>query len=123
MKPLDKLQKDIITWSSEASANLSLNQQKELYKKLIQEEYKEFLDAETEAEEYSEIMDLLWVLIIYCHLKRYSIHKGLKALTESNNLKLISPEYNENGKLLKGKFYVRPNWWRILKESRMKLRY
>lgn len=119
MNTLDTLQKDIITWSSVANAKLSKPEMEELYKNCIEEEFNEFITAVSEADEYSEIMDLLWVILIYCNIKNYSIPIGLGALVSANNTKLVNPQYNEKGKLLKGANYIRPNWNKLLEESKM----
>lgn len=119
MKSLDTLQSDIITWSLKANAKLSDAEVKSLYKACIREEYLEFLASDSPANEFSELMDLLWVIIVYCNAKGYSIPLGLDALVTANSTKLINPTYNENGKLLKGSNYVRPDWEMLLKESNM----
>lgn len=121
MNSLDTLQSSIITWADKANAKLSKPEQEMLYKKCISEEYKEFISAETDAEEYSEIMDLLWVIFIYCNIKKYSVPLGLSSLLSANEVKLINPIYNEYGKLLKGSKYVRPDWKKILEESKMEI--
>lgn len=119
MESLDTLQSSIITWADKANAKLSKPEQEMLYKRCISEEYAEFISANSEAKEYNEIMDLLWVLLIYCNIKKYSVPLGISTLLSANEVKLKNPTYNEFGKLLKGSEYVRPNWQKILEESRM----
>lgn len=119
MKTLDTLQTDIITWASTVNSKILDKEQETIYRKCIEEEFSEFINAPTPDNEYNEIMDLLWVIIIFCHIKHYSIPLGLEALLQANNTKLINPQYNEFGKLLKGSNYVRPDWKKLLEESKM----
>lgn len=118
MTSLDTLQNSIISWLDSANANLEPSKAAKLYQKLILEEYQESVAAPNEAEEYSELMDLLWVIVGYCHYKNYDIKLGLEALVKSNSAKLINPSYDSNGKLMKGSNYVRPDWEQLLKQSR-----
>lgn len=116
---LNDLHRHIITWLSAANGNLNQEEKINLYKKLITEEYVETLQASSDAEEYSELMDLLWVIISYCYYKKYDVGLGLDALVRSNASKLIHPKYDPNtGKLLKNENYIRPDWKYLLEISR-----
>lgn len=115
---LDTLHTDIITWLSVANGNLNQEEKINLYKKLITEEYTESINATSDEEEYSELMDLLWVIISYCFYKKYDINLGLSALVASNNKKLDHPVYDTvSKKLLKNANYKRPNWKDLLEMS------
>lgn len=116
---LDNLHSNIITWLSNANSDLNQEEKEKLYKTLISEEYIESITAHSEAEEYSELMDLLWVIISYCFYKKYNINLGLQALVTSNSSKLENPVYNAfTKKILKNANYKKPNWIAILEKSR-----
>lgn len=85
-----------------------------LYKHLIEEEYKELMDAlhgNDEAHTLNEAMDLIWVVIGYCHTRGYDISGAWAALSQANHAKLqVDPE---TGKLLRhpnGKIKKPENW-------------
>lgn len=116
---LDNLHSNIITWLSAANSKLNQEEKEKLYKNLITEEYRESVSANSEAEEYSELMDLLWVTISYCFYKKYDITLGLQTLISSNSKKLQNPVYDSiTKKLLKNANYSRPDWEAILEKSR-----
>lgn len=96
-----------------------------LYKKLIQEEYDELLEAIAkleftddgdESHILNEAMDLIWVIIGYCHVKGYDISGAWNELTRANLAKLqIDPITGHllrrpDGKIKKPENWTAPNF-------------
>ena len=83
-----------------------------LYKTLIEEEFKEFVDAiqqNDEVEQLDACMDMIWVILGYCYMKKFNVD-GAWAEVARSNLDKIS----ENGKVIKredGKI-LKPAGWR-----------
>ena len=76
-----------------------------LYFKLIQEEYEEFLHAHDKVEELDACMDMIWVILGYCHMKGYNVEGAWNEVARSN-LSKIDPTTGkvikrEDGKVLK----------------------
>ena len=91
--------------------------QSELYRKLIDEEYEEFIIASynediPEDEELKELCDLIYVLLGYALQRGWDVDRAFNRVHSSNMSKLGKdgkPVYNKDGKVVKGPNYVKPN--------------
>lgn len=91
----------------------------ELYQALIAEEFKEFIEAKPEAEEFKELLDCIWVLTGYALAKGWLVRSAWDEVARSN-LSKIDPETSkcikrEDGKYLKPPTYSPPDLERFLK--------
>jgi hypothetical protein len=89
------------------------NDNSELYKDLIVEEWTEFWDAEAvcdEVEELDACMDMSWVILGYCHMRGWDVNGAWHEVARSNLDKIDSKtgkvNKREDGKVLK------PEGWR-----------
>ena len=88
-----------------------------LYKKLIEEEYKEFIDAcndKNDVEQLDACMDMIWVILGYCHMKRFDVFGAWNEVAFSNMAK-VDPATGkvtrrEDGKILKPEGWAPPNF-------------
>ena len=84
----------------------------ELYKELIREEYEEFLEACDESNEIEQLdacMDMIWVILGYCHMKKYKVQEAWDEVADSNLSKIDTA----TGKVIKradGKVLKPANW-------------
>lgn len=88
----------------------------ELYKKLIEEEYTEFLEAieaKDEVETLDACMDMIWVILGYCYLKGFNIEGAWEEVKRSNLAKIDFETgkviRREDGKILKPEGWTPPN--------------
>ena len=87
-----------------------------LYKDLITEEYREFLDgynSEFEVEQLDACMDMIWVILGYCYMKGWDVN-GAWAEVARSNLAKINPDTgkvikNEHGKVMKPEGWTPPD--------------
>lgn len=85
----------------------------DLYYKLIQEEYDEFIDAVEKGQEVEQLdacMDMIWVILGYCYMKKYDIKGAWEEVANSNLSKIDS----KTGKVLRrgdGKI-LKPEGWK-----------
>lgn len=56
--------------------------------------------------ELKEICDVIVTLVGYAYTQGYDLEEALEYVIESNNSKLVNPQFNEWGKLLKGDHYI-----------------
>jgi len=96
--------------------------QSELYKKLIDEEYKEFIEAceaNDEAEKIDACFDMIWVIVGYMHSRGWDTDaiwdEGAKS-----NLSKVDPETGlvrrrEDGKILKPEGWKPPDFTKFTK--------
>ena len=83
----------------------------DLYEKLIQEEYEEWLAETFSAEdELKELADLVFVCYQYAVARNWNLDTALKRVFESNMSKFVDgkPLRREDGKILKGPNYQPP---------------
>ena len=83
-----------------------------LYDELIFEEYKEFIIAVNESDEVEQLdacMDMIWVILGYCHMKGYNV-KGAWDEVARSNLSKINPETGKVIKRQDGKV-LKPDGW------------
>jgi predicted HAD superfamily Cof-like phosphohydrolase len=93
-----------------------------LYKKLIEEEFNEFLVAyynSDEVESLDACMDMIWVILGFCHMKGYNIHGAWDEVWKTNMAK-VDPETGkvrrrEDGKILKPEGWQPPDMSRFVK--------
>lgn len=87
-----------------------------LYKNLMQEEWNEFWDAEfldDDIEELDACMDLIWVVLGYCHMRGWDVNGAWNEVARSNLSKIDSNTgkvlKNESGKVMKPDNWSAPN--------------
>jgi len=87
----------------------------EIYSNLVDEEYKEFIEAPFDADKLNEAMDLVWVTIGYCIAREWDVEGAWKELTKANMAKLqVDPatgylKRRDDGKILKPAGWVKPD--------------
>jgi predicted HAD superfamily Cof-like phosphohydrolase len=88
----------------------------ELYRKLINEEYGEFVEAyqdKNEVEQLDACMDLIWVTLGFCNMKGYDVQGAWNEVLRSNMRKLDPKTQKairrEDGKILKPEGWTPPN--------------
>ena len=88
----------------------------ELYAKLIKEEFEEFCVARRENDEVEQLdacMDMIWVILGYCHMKGYKVEGAWNEVARSNLSKIdkVSGKVlkREDGKVLKPENWQPPN--------------
>lgn len=84
-----------------------------LYYKLIDEEFNEFINSSIRTEELDACMDLIWVILGYCHARGFNVDGAWNEVARSNMSK-IDPETGkvkkrEDGKVLKPATFSPPN--------------
>jgi predicted HAD superfamily Cof-like phosphohydrolase len=84
----------------------------ELYSRLINEEFTEFCLAkaqEDEVEQLDACMDMIWVILGFCHMKGFNVAGAWNEVSKSNLCKIDS----KTGKVIKrhdGKI-LKPDGW------------
>ena len=87
-----------------------------LYGNLITEEYKEFIEAinnNDDPEALDACMDMIWVILGFCHMKQYDIAGAWNEVVQTNMAK-VDPETGkvrrrEDGKILKPEGWKPPD--------------
>jgi predicted HAD superfamily Cof-like phosphohydrolase len=83
-----------------------------LYKDLVDEEYKEFIEAPSDANKLQESMDLIWVVLGYCLARGWNVESAWKELTRANMSKLqVDPATGQLRRRADGKI-LKPEGWR-----------
>lgn len=93
-----------------------------LYSNLIQEEFDEFVNAihaEDEAEQLDACMDMIWVILGFCHMKGYNIRGAWDEVVKTNMAK-VDPvtgkvRRREDGKILKPEGWKPPDMSKFVK--------
>jgi len=87
-----------------------------LYKDLIVEEFTEFIEAfnmEDDVEQLDACMDMIWVILGYCHMKGFDVRGAWKEVADSNlhkiDYKTGKVIRREDGKILKPEGWKPPN--------------
>lgn len=84
-----------------------------LYWNLIKEEFQELSDASIRIEELDACLDLIWVILGYCHAKGYNVEGGWQEVVRSNMSKVdpVSGKVikRDDGKILKPASFSPPN--------------
>jgi hypothetical protein len=94
----------------------------DLYKKLIGEEYDEFVDAvraNDDVEQLDACMDMIWVILGYCQMKGYNVAGAWDEVVKTNMAK-VDPltgkvRRREDGKILKPEGWLPPNMDKFIK--------
>lgn len=93
-----------------------------LYANLIDEEYKEFIDAlhnKNQVEQLDACMDMIWVILGYCHMKGWDVHGAWNEVATSNLWKIDSKtgkvNKREDGKVLKPEGWTPPQLEKFIK--------
>jgi len=95
-----------------------------LYKSLIEEEFKEFIDAHWNRDEVEMLdgcMDLIWVTLGFCHMKGYDIQGAWDEVVRTNMAK-VDPvtrkvRRREDGKILKPEGWKPPDMTKFVKKT------
>jgi len=94
-----------------------------LYRGLIAEEYEEFCHASVmrdEVEQLDACMDMIWVILGYCHMKGYNIGGAWDEVVRTNMAK-VDPltgkvvRRKEDGKILKPEGWLPPDMSKYIK--------
>ena len=87
-----------------------------LYTRLIEEEYNEFLvarDQDDEVEQLDACMDMIWVILGYCYAKGYNVEGAWGEVAKSNLCKIDQStgkvKKRHDGKVLKPDGWQEPN--------------
>ena len=87
-----------------------------LYARLIEEEYTEFILArhqEDEVEQLDACMDMIWVILGYCYAKGYNVEGAWGEVAKSNLCKIDQStgkvKKRHDGKVLKPDGWQEPN--------------
>lgn len=100
----------------EASGQEVCEENQDLYATLIEEEYKEFLQARKNNDNIEELdacMDMIWVILGYCRMKDFDVNGAWEEVKRSN-LDKIDYETGKvirraDGKILKPEGWTPPN--------------
>lgn len=97
--------------------------QARLYRKLVEEEFKEFVEATDAGIDLKHIAkeaaDLIWVIEGYCHSVGIPLERVFTELGESNGSKIVDGKVirREDGKILKPSTYFEPDLNRAFLED------
>jgi len=115
---------DVISFQIACEQNPS-EENANLYKELIHEEYKEFVDAiknEDDVEELDACMDMIWVILGYCRMKKFNWDGAWTAVAESNLSKIDKTTgkviRREDGKILKPEGWKPPDLSKFVPEKK-----
>lgn len=93
-----------------------------LYRKLITEEYEEFLaEKDNTPEQFKELCDLLWVCIQFANSLGYDLEAGMNALINEYSSKFFTAEgefdpiYREDGKLKKNTGFKKADFTKLMR--------
>jgi len=108
--------KDVKTFIDACEQYPSIENQN-LYAKLIDEEFGEFVEAFAEHDDVEQLdacMDMIWVILGYCHMKGFDIEGAWNEVSQSNLSKIDSKSgkviRREDGKILKPEGWTEPNF-------------
>ena len=106
---------DVLTFVQACDQNPS-KENANLYRSLVVEEFWEFQEAikdNDEVEQLDACMDMIWVILGYCHMKGYKVDEAWAEVARSNLAK-IDPTTGKvikraDGKVLKPEGWTEPN--------------
>jgi predicted HAD superfamily Cof-like phosphohydrolase len=84
-----------------------------LYHNLIVEEYSEFIHARRDNDEVEQLdacMDMIWVILGFCHMKGYDVQKAWDEVLRSNMAK-VDPTTGKVIRRADGKI-LKPEGWK-----------
>ena len=94
-----------------------------LYHNLIVEEYSEFIHARRDNDDIEQLdacMDMIWVILGFCHMKGYDIQGAWNEVLATNMAKVDSvtgkARRREDGKILKPEGWSPPNMSKFIKK-------
>ena len=94
-----------------------------LYKSLMEEEFKEFIQAHWERNDVEMLdgcMDLIWVTLGFCHMKGFDVTGAWNEVLRSNMAKLDRKTgkviRREDGKILKPEGWTPPDLTKFVKK-------
>jgi hypothetical protein len=94
-----------------------------LYLNLIEEEYKELVaEKPSTSNDFKELCDLIWVSIQYANACGYDLEAGMNELVKEYTSRFYdkdgnySPQFREDGKLLKGTGFKKANFEQLFEE-------
>ena len=112
---------DVVTFTDSCDQNPS-EQNSELYVKLINEEYQEFIEAyanDDEVEMLDACMDMIWVILAFCRMKEYNVQGAWNEVSKTNLSKIDSAtgkvKRRSDGKILKPDGWVEPDFSKFIK--------
>lgn len=106
---------DVVAFTNACDQKPS-EQNSELYAKLINEEFNEFLDGyanDDEVEMLDACMDSIWVILAFCHMKGYNVQGAWDEVLKTNMSK-VDPvtgkvKRRSDGKILKPEGWKEPD--------------
>lgn len=117
------MQHDVLTFLRACDQNPS-KENVNLYRKLIVEEFWEFMDAEKKNDDVEQLdacMDMIWVILGYCHMKGWDIDGAWGEVTKTNLSKIDATtgkvNRRDDGKILKPEGWQEPNFSKYVKSS------
>ena len=97
----------------------------ELYRKLINEEYNEFVEAyqkKDDVEQLDACMDMIWVILGYCYMRGYDVKGAWEEVARSNLSKIdrLSGKVlkREDGKVMKPDGWTPPDLSKFVGEGK-----
>lgn len=116
-----KLYQQTHSKDTSGDANTSGSDLRDLYKRLITEEYKELMDEPNGSDRaFKELCDLIWVCIQYANSSGFNLELGMNELIKEYESKFYTKEgkyeplYREDGKLLKNTGFKKANFSKII---------
>lgn len=111
--PFSQVEKFLVAFDQ--TVDTDNDKQRVLYAKLVSEEFAEFLQAYFEKdneEQLDAVCDLIWVLVGYAKSRGWDVEGAFDEVARSNMSKLDpatgKPIKREDGKVMKGENYFRP---------------
>ena len=114
---------DVLVFLNACDQKASINNAY-LYKKLIEEEYEEFQQAVSKVDEPESLdacMDMIWVILGFCHMKGYDIQGAWDEVVKTNMAK-VDPvtgkvRRREDGKILKPEGWKPPDLSKFVQKT------
>ena len=119
MTNFESVRKFMKTFGQEVktSAEFPENKIVELRKKLIDEEFNEFMAAfgmQDEVEQLDAVCDIIWVCAGYAHSKGWDLNKAFAEVGRSNYSKFPTKKDPKTGKVLKSKNFTPPDLKKLI---------
>ena len=96
---------DVKTFQLACDQLQTLEAEGPLYWKLIKEEFQELSDSSARTDEFDACLDLIWVILGYCHTRGFDVEGGWREVVRSNMDKVNSVtgkvRKRDDGKVLK----------------------
>ena len=102
----------------------SSKENSQLYFELIKEEFEEYIAAhqiEDEVEMLDACMDMIWVILGFCHMKGYNIYGAWDEVAKTNLSKIDAKTgkviRRSDGKILKPEGWKEPNFSKFINKD------